>query len=72
MGRGSDMPHLLDLVITNNEQMITDIDHITPPLGKSDHSIFSLKLNCYSKINTYSKLKIYYEKVVCLNKKGTK
>jgi len=45
---------------------------LPPPLGKSDHSIFSLKLNCYSKINTYSKLKIYYEKVVCLNKKGTK
>ena len=60
-GRGSDMPHLLDLVMTNNEQMLTDIDHMSP-LGKGDHSILSLKLNCYSKINTYSKLKIYYDK----------
>ena len=60
-GRGSDTPHLLDLVMTNNEQMVTKIDHLSP-LGKSDHSILALKLNCYSKINTYSKLKIYYDK----------
>ena len=60
-GRGSDTPHLLDLVITNIERMVTDIEHMSP-LGKSDHSILSLKLNCYSKINTYSKTKIYYDK----------
>ena len=60
-GRGSDTPNLLDLVMTNDEQMINDIDHMSP-LGKSDHSILALKLNCYSKINTYSKLKIYYNK----------
>ena len=60
-GRGSDTPHLLDLVITNIERMVTDIEHMSP-LGKSDHSILSLKLSCYSKINTYNKTKIYYDK----------
>ena len=61
ISRGSDTPHLIDLVITNNEKMVTDIEHMSP-FGKSDHSILSLKLNCYSKINTYSKTKIYYDK----------
>ena len=45
-GRGADTPHLLDLIMTNVEEMITDIDHLSP-LGKSDHSVLSLKINCY-------------------------
>ena len=60
-GRGADTPHLLDLIMTNVEEMITDIDHLSP-LGKSDHSVLSLKINCYSRINTYAKQKIYYNK----------
>ena len=47
--------------MTNVEEMITYIDHLSP-LGKSDHSVLSLKINCYSRINTYAKQKIYYYK----------
>ena len=47
--------------MTNVEEIITDIDHLSP-LGKSDHSVLSLKINCYSRINTYAKQKIYYNK----------
>jgi ribonuclease P/MRP protein subunit RPP40 len=37
--RGSDTPHTLDLVITN-DQFISDITHLSP-LGKSDHCLLS-------------------------------
>ena len=62
-GRGSDTPNLVDLIMTNEEQMITDIhvDHQSP-LGKSDHSVLSLRVNCYSSVNTYAKNKTYYNK----------
>ena len=46
-GRGSDTPNLLDLIMTNGEQMITDIDHQSP-LGKSDHSVFVTIGQCMS------------------------
>ena len=41
--RGMDTPHLLDLVITDTQEIIQDID-IHSPLGKSDHAV--LKINC--------------------------
>jgi len=40
--RGSDTPHILDLVITS-EDFVSDIEHLSP-LGMSDHCI--LKFNC--------------------------
>ena len=44
--RGSDNPSCLDLVFTNNEDLIDQIEYLAP-LGKSDHSLlkFDLKLN---------------------------
>ena len=41
--RGLDTPHLLDLVITDTQEIIQDID-IHSSLGKSDHAV--LKINC--------------------------
>ena len=37
-------PHILDLVITNLEGMIYDLDH-RAPLSKSDHAVLSFSLN---------------------------
>jgi hypothetical protein len=37
--RGSDTPHILDLVITN-DQFISDITYLSP-LGRSDHSVLT-------------------------------
>ena len=44
--RGQDNPSCLDIVFTNNEDLIDQIDYLAPH-GKSDHSIikFELKLD---------------------------
>ena len=47
--RGSDTPHVLDLVITDTYDIIDDIDTLSP-LGKSDHAILSIK--CHSILHT--------------------
>jgi len=41
--RGMDTPHLLDLVITDTQEIIQDID-ILSPLGKSDHAVLKINL----------------------------
>ena len=41
--RGTDIPHVLDLVVTNRD-FVDDIDYMSP-LGKSDHSVLSIKCN---------------------------
>jgi len=56
--RGTDTPHLLDLVITDTPDIIQDIT-IHGPLGKSDHAILKIKCkldtqtvdNCIGKLN---------------------
>jgi hypothetical protein len=47
--RGTNSPHILDLIITNEEPMISDLE-CTSPLGKSDHCILSFNYNCYINI----------------------
>ena len=43
--RGSDTPSTLDLIFTNEEDMISNIK-IDAPLGKSDHSVIHFDYNC--------------------------
>jgi hypothetical protein len=38
--RGTNTLHILDLIITNKEPMISDLEY-TSPLGKSDHCVLS-------------------------------
>ena len=59
--RGSNQPNLLDLVLTNNEELITNIDYQSP-LGKSDHSVLVLKLDCNTVFNIYKKTKYLYDR----------
>ena len=40
-GRGSSQPTLIDLVLTNNPDIIDKVDH-DDPLGKSDHSVVEI------------------------------
>ena len=54
--RGNDNPSLIDLVFTDEEMQISDIQHLSP-LGKSDHSVITLTFNCYL---DYSKPKERY------------
>ena len=44
--RDGQQPHLLDLILTNEEGMINDISH-NPPLGESDHECLNFTLECY-------------------------
>ena len=44
-GRGSDVPRILDLVISNKE-IVTNIEHLAP-LGKSDHSLLVVTTNLH-------------------------
>ena len=44
--RGSDEPSTLDLILTGEEEQISDLSYIAP-LGKSDHSVLLFEFNCY-------------------------
>jgi len=48
--RGADQPSLIDLVITNEENMISNLEYHAP-LGRSDHAVITMKLNCYVESN---------------------
>ena len=54
--RGNDNPSLIDLVFSDEEMQISDIQHHSP-LGKSDHSVIILNYHCYL---DYSKPKETY------------
>ena len=45
--RSGSIPTILDLVMTNQEEMVNVINH-TSPLGKSDHCMLHFSLKCYS------------------------
>ena len=57
--RGSDTPHILDLVLTN-ENFIEDIDYMAP-LGKSDHCVLNIKCEWHGEI-IKQKPKLNYNK----------
>ena len=44
--RGTDNPSTLDVLLTNEENMIADLE-VAAPLGKSDHSVLKFKFQCY-------------------------
>ena len=44
--RGTDNPSLLDLLFTDEEMNVSDIQHHSP-LGKSDHNVIIFDYNCY-------------------------
>jgi endonuclease/exonuclease/phosphatase family metal-dependent hydrolase len=52
--RGTDTPHILDLIVANEETMISILEHVSPH-GKSDHCVLNFDFNCYANICTQSK-----------------
>jgi hypothetical protein len=52
--RGTNRPSILDLIITNEERMIGDVDYESP-LGKSDHAVISFTIRCQASVNSSSK-----------------
>ncbi|VDI00955.1 Hypothetical predicted protein [Mytilus galloprovincialis] len=59
--RGSDTPHVLDLIFTNEENMVSDIEYLSP-LGKSDHCVIQFQYNCYTKLKIDNRTKICYDR----------
>ena len=59
--RGSDTPHVLDLVITDTNDIIDDIE-ILSPLGKSDHAILNIKCQSVLHMEDNSTSKFNYGK----------
>lgn len=59
-GRINQDPQVLDLILTNEDGMVTDIEHYSP-LGKSDHSILKFNFNCYFQQANTERVKFYYD-----------
>jgi hypothetical protein len=57
--RGNDDPSTLDLVFTEEVSQIADIVHHAP-LGKSDHSVLTLKFQCYLDYSKPKKKYLYH------------
>ena len=61
IGRASNKPSLIDLVLTNEEGMVSDTE-IFRPLGKGDHSCITFWFNCYLETQNKSFEKFLYDK----------
>ncbi len=58
--RSTQNPSLLDLVMTNEQDMVSDVQHLAP-LGNSDHCVLSFKFTCYTEhIETRTKKYVYH------------
>ncbi|VDI78167.1 Hypothetical predicted protein [Mytilus galloprovincialis] len=58
--RGTDTPHTLDLILTNEEEMISNLEYMSP-LGKSDHCVLSFDYNCYINIKNKPRIAKLYD-----------
>ena len=58
--RGTDTPNILDLLLTDEERIIRNIEHHSP-LGKSDHAVLKFEILCYSKVKQYKKMKYFFD-----------
>ena len=54
-------PHILDLLLTNEEGMLSDLEYYSP-LGKSDHSLLKFNFHCYIQQENIDRVKYYYYK----------
>ena len=59
--RGQDNPTLLDLLFTNEQGMINNLEYLSP-LGKSDHCIIKFHFECYIMLKESTTTKYLYNK----------
>ena len=57
--RGADEPSLIDLILTSENNQISDMKFLSP-LGKSDHSVLVFSFKCYAELKATSKRFIYH------------
>ena len=58
--RGSNEPSTLDLLFTNDENMVTNLEYLSP-LGRSDHTILKFTLTCYAEEEA-PKIRVSYDR----------
>ena len=58
--RGTDKPNILDLIITNDNN-VSDLEYESP-LGKSDHRVMFFNLNCYAVLSKVDRAGFLYHK----------
>ena len=52
-----DVPSLLDLILTNDELMVENVEY-HPPLGRSDHAVLTFRFVCYAnKSDTHTSMR---------------
>ena len=58
--RSGNQPSLLDLILTNEEDMVSDLEYL-PGLGKSDHVSLTFTYNCFieAAFNNFKKLNFH-------------
>ena len=59
--RGTDIPSILDLVLTDNPDLIDELS-INSPIGKSDHAVIEISINNHHKKEIDSKISYNFEK----------
>ena len=59
--RGTDTPNVLDLIITNEENMVQNINY-EAPLGKSHHNVLTFNYHCYTSQQENNTPKFIYHK----------
>ena len=57
-GRGSDKPSLIDLVLTNEKHTVDSVV-LEAPLGKSDHALLKVCVNCTVVTRNYTPRRMY-------------
>ncbi len=59
--RGDATPHILDLVLTNEEGMVSTVEY-SSLIGKSDHCVISFTFKCYVNRSVSCREKFYYDR----------
>ena len=58
--RGLNEPSLLDLILTDEVDQVTDVHHLSP-LGASDHNVITFKFSCYIEPASDKPRYLYYK-----------
>ena len=53
--RVNQQPSVLDLIMSNEEDMVVDLEFLSP-LGASDHKVLTFQFNCYC---SYTKILVH-------------
>lgn len=59
--RADDEPSIIDLIFTNEENMVSDLKYYSP-LGRSDHSVLIFDYNCYLEVKHKPRMQYFYDR----------